>query len=117
VEAGEDLPRVEGERRRVRRTVVKALEERAAGGEGKLDDDGKALLRRYAAAVEVPPEQLADLAGKRARRVVELLVKDYTIDSERLSAAAEFVRGRAGVVVELGLPQEPEPEDDPAATM
>jgi hypothetical protein len=117
VEAGEGLPRVEGERRRVRRRVVQALQERAAGGEGKLDDDGKALLRRYAAAVEVPPEQLADLAGKRARRVVELLVKDYTIDSERLSAADEFVRGRAGVVVELGLPQEPEPEDDPAATM
>jgi hypothetical protein len=99
LEAGDGLPDVEDAGLLARRRVASALRARGRGEPGELDDGDRALLGRYVAVVEVPPERLAALARLRAETVRDALVADG-VDAARLTVG-ETGSGDPGVLLEL----------------
>jgi hypothetical protein len=90
-----------------RRRLVRALEERAAGGAPGLDAGDAATLERWIAAVEVPTDRVAALAGSRAEALRARLVADHGVPDARISLAAAAEPGDPGVVVTLAAAPAP----------
>jgi hypothetical protein len=99
--AGEDLPQVEDTGFLARRRVAGALASRGRGESEELSPEDQALLARYKAAVEIPPERMAALARRRAEGVRDALVSTHAIDARRLEIAEPGEAGSPGVLVEF----------------
>jgi hypothetical protein len=99
--AGEDWPEVEGSGFLARRRLVQALEARGRGERAELSAEDEALLARTAAAVEVPPARLRELARERAEAVRDALVAQHGVDAVRLAIEEPAGEGDPGVVIAL----------------
>jgi hypothetical protein len=96
-----DLPDVEDAGFFARRRVRGALEARGRGEAGALEGDDVALLARYVAAVEVPPERFTALARERAGAVAEALVAGQGLAPEHVRVADDTGEQYAGVRIEF----------------
>ncbi len=101
--AGEAWPELEGAGFLERRRVVQALAARGRGESAALSPEDQALLARYAAAVEIPPERMQDLARRRAEAVRDALASSHGIDTARLALAEAVEEGDPAVVIELAV--------------
>ncbi len=99
--AGEDLPQVEDAGFLARRRVAGALASRGRGESEELSPEDQALLERYKAAVQIPPERLAALARRRAEVVRDALASAHGIDARRLELAEPAEADAPGVLVEF----------------
>lgn len=94
---GRGLPDVEDSGFFARRRVRGALEARGRGEPGELGADDEALLARYRAAVEVPPERFTALARERAQAVAARLTGELSLPPEHVRVADETETGSPGV--------------------
>ncbi len=99
--AGEDLPELEDAGLLAPGRVARALAARGRGESTELSPQDQALLARYVAAVEVPPQRLADLARRRAEVVREALLTAHRIDAQRLVLAETSEEGAPAVLLEF----------------
>jgi len=95
--AGGDLPEVEDAGFFARRRVRGALEARGRGEAGELEPEDAALLARYRAATEVPPERFAALAHDRAAAVARQLTSEWGLPEEYVRTSDEAETGSPGV--------------------
>ncbi len=103
--AGEAWPELEGAGFLARRRVVQALAARGRGESVELSPDDQALLTRYVAAVQVPPERMQSLARRRAEAVRDALASGHGVDAARLALAEAAEEGDPAVVIELAVAQ------------
>ena len=101
---GEALPSLEGASFFARRRVFAALEKRARGETAELAPDDQALLARYVAQQQVPPERMAALARQRAEKVRDTLVSQRGVDAARLQVGVDADAGGPAVVVGFAAP-------------
>jgi hypothetical protein len=101
---GEALPSLEGASFFARRRVFAALEKRARGEAAELAPDDQALLARYVAQQQVPPERMAALARQRAEKVRGALVSQKSVDAARLQVGVDADAGDPAVVVGFAAP-------------
>ncbi len=106
--AGEALPEVEGAGFLARRRIAAALAARSRGEASELTPDDGALVERMEAAIDVPAERLAALAGDRAAAVRERLLA-RGLDAARVALAEPAAEGAPGVALELVAHVEPVP--------
>jgi hypothetical protein len=99
--AGEDLPQVEDAGFLARRRVAGALAARGRAEAEELSPEDQALLERYKAALQIPPERMAALARRRAEAVRDVLGSAHGIDARRLELAEPGGEGAPGVIVEF----------------
>jgi hypothetical protein len=104
--SGEKLPELEGAGLLARRRVAGALRARGRGEPGELEPEDAALLGRYTAAVEVPPERLDDLARQRAEVARDSLLEEGGLSAERVSIGEPVGPGDPGVIMELASLEE-----------
>jgi hypothetical protein len=86
--------------------VAGALRARGRGEPGELEPEDAALLGRYTAAVEVPPERLDDLARQRAEVARDSLLEEGGLSAERVSIGEPVGPGDPGVIMELASLEE-----------
>jgi hypothetical protein len=96
---GEALPDLEGVGFFARRRLFAALEKRSRGDAVELSPDDQALLARYVAGQQVPPERMAALGRQRAEKVRDALVTQKGVDGARLEVAVDASQGDPAVVV------------------
>jgi hypothetical protein len=102
-----DPPELQGLGFFQRRRLVRALEARAAGDAPELDPEDATALERWIAAVEVPPDRLAALAGSRAEALRARLVADHGVPESHVSIGPPADAGEPGVVVTLAAAPAP----------
>jgi hypothetical protein len=100
-QAGEELPALPEVGWVERRSIVRALEALSRDEPTELDDEGRALLSRYAASVDIPPERLEALARARAEGVRERLVSGEGVALGRIGVRVDAATGPPRVAAEL----------------
>jgi hypothetical protein len=99
VAADVDLPEVEDAGFFARRRVRGALSKPVDGHAGPLEPDDAALLGRYVAATEVPPERFDALARARADAVAAALAAVHGVEPERVRVSDETRSEAPGVEI------------------
>lgn len=99
VQAGGDLPSVEGAGFFARRRLRQALEKRARGEPVALSPEDQALYERTIAAVPVPDERLRALARERADALRALLTTRPGIEASRVTVGEPAADGPPAVLL------------------
>ncbi len=100
IQAGNDLPALDGVGFLGRHRMEKILAQTAGGGTGKLTDKDQALFEKYLAATNVPRERLDALAKSRAEAARNLLIANK-VSANRIRIGDREAAGAPGVVLKF----------------
>jgi hypothetical protein len=109
VGAGDGLPELADAPFFARRRVEGALAARGRGEPGTLEAEDVALLARYVAATDVPPERFAGLARERATALQRLLEEEHDVAPGRVVVEVASEPGPPSVRAALRPAEAPAP--------